>query len=163
MIREFTLEDKDYIIESHYSMYKEEYGYDISFKQFVAKKIQEYIIKKDPKERIWMIEIDSNLFGSISISKYDENTAQLGLFLVDPVLRGTGMGKKLVQTAVDFCVSNSFKKIILWTNDDLKSARHIYGKFGFIKVKTKESFLSNVKMVEGKWELKLEKPVTNEI
>ncbi|MFD2444221.1 GNAT family N-acetyltransferase [Bacillus sp. CGMCC 1.16607] len=162
MIREFTLEDKDYIIKSHYSLYKDEYGYDISFKQFVANKIQEYTVKNDPRERIWLIEIDKKLYGSISISKYDEVTAQLGLFLVDPVLRGTGMGKKLIQTAIDFCVSNKFNKLILWTNADLKSARHIYKKFGFTKVETKESFLSNVKMIEEKWELQLENPVDNE-
>lgn len=49
------------------------------------------------------LEVEGKQKGSISIKKVNENTAQLGLFLVEPDIRGAGNGQQLVQTAIDFC------------------------------------------------------------
>lgn len=85
----------------------------------------------------------------------NEDVAQLGLFLVDLSLRGTGLGKQLVQTAIDFCKEKNYKKVVLWTNSKLFAARRIYKNKGFQLIETRKQFLSNKELVEEQWELSL--------
>lgn len=65
------------------------------------------------------------------------------------------MGGQLVQKAIDFCREKNYKTIILWTNSELKAARHLYEKFGFRIMETRKETLSNQELVEERWELSL--------
>lgn len=153
MIRKFTLDDADYIINSHYEIYNKEFKYDLSFRDFIQERVKSLIKRSDPKENIWILEVDGKPNGSICIQKVNEDIAQLGLFLVEPGVRGTGYGNRLVQTAIDFCKEIGFKKIILWTNSELISARRIYTKNGFELKETRNQILSNKELIEERWEL----------
>ncbi|MFK7681940.1 GNAT family N-acetyltransferase [Priestia megaterium] len=156
MIRDFNENDKDYIIDSHYKIYNKEYNYDLSFKKFISNSVNQYIKKENNSlENIWILDIDGFPKGSISIKRTNEDVAQLGLFLVDPSLRGTGLGKQLVQTAIDFCKEKNYKKVVLWTNSELVAARRIYKNKGFQLIETRKQFLSNKELVEEQWELSL--------
>lgn len=156
MIRTFNLEDTNYIINSHYELYNKEYNYDLSFRDFISKNMEGFIERADNiKERIWILEVDKERRGSISIKKVNENVAQLGMFLVDPNLRGDGFGNQLVQKAIDFCRQTNYKTIILWTNNDLKATRHIYENNGFRLIKTRKQTLSNQELLEELWELSI--------
>ncbi|QTL51273.1 MULTISPECIES: GNAT family N-acetyltransferase [Priestia] len=156
MIRDFNENDKDYIIDSHYKIYNKEYNYDLSFKEFISNSINQYIKNANSLlENIWILDIDGCPKGSISIKRVNEDVAQLGLFLVDPSLRGTGLGKQLVQTAIDFCKEKNYKKVVLWTNSELVAARRIYKNKGFQLIETRKQFLSNKELVEEQWELSL--------
>ncbi|MGR6338856.1 GNAT family N-acetyltransferase [Priestia megaterium] len=156
MIRDFNENDKDYIIDSHYKIYNKEYNYDLSFKEFISNSVNQYIKNANNLlENIWILDIDGCPKGSISIKRVNEDVAQLGLFLVDPSLRGTGLGKQLVQTAIDFCKEKNYKKVVLWTNSKLFAARRIYKNKGFQLIETRKQFLSNKELVEEQWELSL--------
>ncbi len=156
MIRSFKAEDAGFIINSHYDIYANEYNFDLSFKNFIAKSVDDFIKRSDHvNENIWILEIDEEAKGSIGITKVNENVAQLRLFLVDPSLRGAGLGGQLVQKAIDFCREKNYKTIILWTNSELKAARHLYKKFGFRIMETRKETLSNQELVEERWELSL--------
>ncbi|MCX2829580.1 hypothetical protein COM13_26875 [Bacillus pseudomycoides] len=156
MIRTFNLEDTNYIINSHYELYNKEYNYDLSFRDFISKNMEGFIERADNiKERIWILEVEKERRGSISIKKVNENVAQLGMFLVDPNLRGAGFGNQLVQKAIHFCQQTNYKTIILWTNNDLKAARHIYENNGFRLIKTRKQTLSNQELLEELWELSI--------
>ncbi len=91
--------------------------------------------------------------GSISIKKVSDQVAQLGLFLVEPGVRGGGYGQQLLQRAIDFCKEKGYETIILWTNSELKSARMLYEKNGFRLNETRRQILSNKELIEEKWEL----------
>jgi GNAT superfamily N-acetyltransferase len=155
MIRTFRLEDADYIINSHYEIYNREYQYDLSFRDFIAESVKGFIKRSDSKENIWILEIEGKQRGSISIKKVNDKIAQLGLFLVEPSLRGSGYGKQLLQKAIDFCKENGYQTIILWTNSELKSARRIYEKNGFQLKETRIQTLSNKELIEERWELSI--------
>ncbi|WP_051314790.1 GNAT family N-acetyltransferase [Alteribacter aurantiacus] len=152
MIRTYRAEDKDYIINSHYELYHREFKYDLSFRDFVLKSIGGFIERGDPHENIFILDVNGKPSGSISIKKHDDTTAQLGLFLVEPVAQGTGYGQKLVEKAITFSKEKGYNRIILWTNGELKAARKIYIKMGFELRETKTSFLSNQEIIEEKWE-----------
>ncbi|MEC0208849.1 GNAT family N-acetyltransferase [Paenibacillus ehimensis] len=153
MIRKFTLDDVDYVINSHYEIYNREFKYDLSFRDFIEKRVKGLVERSDNKENIWILEVDGKPNGSICIKKVNEDVAQLGLFLVEPSVRGTGYGHRLVRTAIDFCKETGFKKIILWTNRELISARRIYEKNGFQLKEARNQILSNKELVEERWEL----------
>lgn len=156
MIRSFHLEDTDYIIRSHYEIYNKEYHYDLSFKEFIENTLNEFIKRADrSKENIWILEMDDEPKGSIGITKVNEHVAQLRLFLVDPGVRGAGYGGQLIQKAIDFCREANYKTIILWTNSELKAARHLYEKYGFRLIETRIQTLSGQDLTEERWELSL--------
>ncbi|BDG47259.1 GNAT family N-acetyltransferase [Parageobacillus sp. KH3-4] len=155
MIRMFKLEDADYIINSHYKIYNREYQYDLSFRDFIAESVNGFIKRSDSKENIWILEIEGEPKGSISIKKVNDKVAQLGLFLVEPDLRGSGYGKQLLQTAIAFCKEKGYQAVILWTNSELKTARRIYEKNGFQLKETRIRNLSNKELIEEKWELSI--------
>lgn len=155
MIRSFRLDDADYIINSHFELYSKEFHYDLSFRDFIADSVTSFIVRSDNKEHIWILELEGERRGSICIKKVNNNSAQLGLFLVEPNVRGAGYGQQLVQAAIDFCKEADFKSIILWTNSELTSARRIYKKNGFKLKETRIQTLSNKELTEEKWELTL--------
>jgi GNAT superfamily N-acetyltransferase len=155
MIRAFSIEDADYIVNSHYELYNQEFKYDLSFRDFVAKIVDGFLTRSDSREMIWILEIEGENNGSISIKKANEDTAQLGLFLVDPSLRGSGYGQRLIQTALKFCRDLGYQTVILWTNNELISARRLYKKNGFEIKETRNQTLSNKELIEERWELSL--------
>lgn len=144
------------MVNSHYDLYQREYGYDLSFKEFIENSVSDFMDTADRNcEHIWILDLEGKQSGSIGLTRVDKTTAQLRFFLIEPELRGLGYGGKLVKQTIDFARSNKYKTIILWTNSDLKSARHLYNKFGFKLVECKASKLSNQILTEERWELPL--------
>lgn len=112
-------------------------------------------MRSNKKENIFILEIEGQPSGSISIKQVAEHTAQLGLFLIEPHFRGSGYGKDLIIKALSFCVDNGFNKVILWTNEELEAARFIYQKIGFKLKITQRSILSTKVLLEEQWELEI--------
>lgn len=155
MIRHYRVEDQDYIVNSHYELYNQEFGYDVSFREFIEKSVRGFMERTDNAETIFILEINEKQSGSVSIKKVNDTTAQLGLFLVEPNVRGTGYGQKLIEAAITFSKENGYRSIILWTNSELKAARRMYERAGFKLKNTRTQMLSKKVLLEEKWELLL--------
>ncbi|WP_263705438.1 GNAT family N-acetyltransferase [Shouchella tritolerans] len=152
MIRTFRPADKDYIIQSHYELYNKEFQYDLSFRDFITDSVTGFMDRSNPRENIWILEINGKQKGSISIKEASDDTGQLGLFLLDPSTRGCGYGQKLLETAIDFCKETGFENVILWTNSELTAARKLYQQNGFERTETRVQLLSNKELTEERWE-----------
>jgi ribosomal protein S18 acetylase RimI-like enzyme len=77
------------------------------------------------------------------------------MLLVEPSARGLGLGSRLVDECVRFARGAGFSKIVLWTNSVLTSARHLYERAGFTRVKTERHHARGADLVSETWELKL--------
>ncbi len=130
--------DLGQIVQQHGVLYSQEYGYDFTFEAYVAEPLAQFAKRKSNRERIWLAKIDSKLVGSICICEISESIAQLRWFSIDPVARGKGLGKKLLDEALSFCLEQGYSKVILWTVAGLSASKSLYLRAGFQLVEESE-------------------------
>lgn len=111
-IRTYQTGDIEYIIKRHRELYKDEYGFSPEFGDYVAKYVRQFDKKHDPgRENIWIAEVEGKPVGVIAVVRIDATTAQLRWFLVEPEMRGRGLGHKLMKTVMDFCKAKEYRHI----------------------------------------------------
>lgn len=119
------------LIALHGIVYSEEPGFGPEFEAFVARTVAEFGIENRFRGRIWLLEREAELVGSCAIVRRDEQLAQLRWVLLSRRLRGTGLGRYLVETALDYCREIGYRRVFLETTDGLEASSSLYRKMGF--------------------------------
>jgi GNAT superfamily N-acetyltransferase len=124
--------DLGWTVMAHGEIYARQFGWDTTFEALVARIVADYSSAHDPtREAAWIAETDGRRVGCVFCVAKDDRTAQLRILLVDPLARGQGVGRRLVNECVAFARAAGYERIILWTNDPLVSAARIYASAGF--------------------------------
>jgi GNAT superfamily N-acetyltransferase len=148
--------DIGWVIHRHGVLYTEEQGYDQEFEGLVAEIGARFLLHRDPKrERCWIAERDGQIVGSVFLVRKSKTVAQLRLLLVEPSARGLGVGRRLVQHCVRFARRAGYRRIRLWTQNDLLPARGVYHKAGFRVVEETKHRSFGRNLVAEIWELDL--------
>jgi len=148
--------DIGYLIYLHGVLYARECGYDQTFEAYVANGLAEFVQSFNPYEdRIWVVEIDDQIVGSIAIGGASRLEAQLRWFLVHPDHRRLGLGRQLMKEALLFCKEHKYKTIFLWTTSELSAARHLYTSVGFRKTEEKTHKIWGKEVTEERYDLHL--------
>ena len=79
----------------------------------------------------YLAEREGQVVGSVFVVHQDADTAKLRMLYVDATARGLGLGRRLVDEALRFATARGYRRMVLWTNDVLVSARRIYEAQGF--------------------------------
>ncbi len=145
--------DIEEIISLHGFVYAQECGFDKTFEQYVSKPLREFAKSHTLREKIWIIEQKERIKGCIAVVKSDEVKAQLRWFLVHPDLRGKGVGRTLINEAIQFVKDNDYSSIFLWTVSSLKVANKIYTTMGFQLTEEKAHSLWGKYLIEQRYEL----------
>ncbi|WP_179078785.1 GNAT family N-acetyltransferase [Vibrio ostreicida] len=108
-----------------------ENGYDFTFEAYVAEPLSQFVLNQNDREKIWLVECEGQVLGSIAICQNTDSIAQLRWFILAPQLRGKGIGSKLLSTAISFAKQAGYSKVQLWTESNLGLALSIYEDLGF--------------------------------
>lgn len=124
--------DMGMVVNRHGVLYAREFGYDERFEALVAKVVAGFIENFHPdRERCWIAERDGRFLGCIFVVEKKKSIAQLRLLLVEPDARGMGLGRRLVDEVIQFSRTAGYRRLQLWTQSELTSARNIYRAAGF--------------------------------
>jgi DNA-binding MarR family transcriptional regulator/N-acetylglutamate synthase-like GNAT family acetyltransferase len=158
VLRTYQIGDIGWIVQRHGVIYEQEHGWNEKFEGLVAKIAADFLEAHDPKrERCWIAEKEGQNVGCVFLVAKSKSIAQLRLLLVEPRARGLGIGERLVAECVRFARYAGYRKIILWTNNVLVAARHLYEKAGFRLTREEGHQSFGVSLVGETWELELKK------
>jgi DNA-binding MarR family transcriptional regulator/N-acetylglutamate synthase-like GNAT family acetyltransferase len=149
--------DIGWVVYRHGVLYSQEWGYDERFEALVAQIVAGFVQRFDPvHERCWIAEKDGERAGSVFLVRSSKRVAKLRLLLVEPEMRGLGIGKRLVDECIRFARQCRYEKLLLWTQSELKAARSIYEQAGFRLAGTeRHQSWGRDDLVAETWELKL--------
>ena len=152
----FKSGDVGRLVEMHGLLYSQEYGFDHTFEAYVAKPLSEFVLRQSTSERIWLVDSDGMLMGSLAIVKHNETEAQLRWYLLHPTLRGKGLGMRLMEESIKFCREQGYKKVFLWTVSSLQAAARVYKKAGFQLVEENTHEIWGCLLTEQRYDLQLQ-------
>ena len=122
------------IAELHGTYYADHWGFDLFFEAKVATELSAFLRAYDAdRDALWLAMVGGRIEGGIAIdgTHAAESGAHLRWFILSDALRGKGMGRQLINRAVDFCMEKAYHRIFLWTFEGLDVARHLYESVGF--------------------------------
>ncbi|WP_454850415.1 GNAT family N-acetyltransferase [Promicromonospora soli] len=125
--------DLGWVVMTHGEVFHRQLGWNTDFEALVARIVADYAAGHDPAaESGWIAEVDAERAGCVFLVAGDEpGVAKLRILLVSPEARGLGIGGRLVDECLSFARAAGYRRVTLWTNDVLVSARRIYESVGF--------------------------------
>ncbi len=152
-------------VHLHGVVYSEEQGWDHTFDAYVAGPLAEFVKSSSPRDRIWIVELAEGaeerggkagrIVGSVAIVNFSDGEAQLRWLLLDPRVRGLGLGRRLVEEALVFSRSVGYSAVFLWTVRGLEAATSLYESLGFEKTEEKTSEIWGSIVTEVRYDLQL--------
>ncbi|TGM16345.1 GNAT family N-acetyltransferase [Leptospira selangorensis] len=150
--REARIGDLGYMIHRQAVLYRDEYKFNDSFEEYLIQGMLEYLKNKTEFDKVWIAESNGNIAGAISIIHSGKKLSQIRWFYTEPKFRNLGIGKNLLNLAVDYAKSKNVS-IFLWTLSNLDAARNLYKRFGFVLSESKQNQIWRKGLTEERWEL----------
>lgn len=149
--------DAGWIVMRHAEAYALSDGFDASFEALVARILADFLTERDTRtDRAWIAEGPAGRrLGCIFCVRLDAETAKLRLFWVEPEARGTGLGRRLLETCLGHARDTGFRRLTLWTHESHAQACKLYAKSGFTRTASEPKVNFGQPVVEQRWEIAL--------
>lgn len=146
------------VAELHGTYYHANWDFGAFFEARVAADMAEFMGRYDERrDGLWTVSPADRVEAAIAIdaSHADTQGAHLRWFIVSDALRGSGVGRRLIDTAITHCRTMGYPKIYLWTFEGLSAARHLYEKSGFSLASQEPDMQWGVEVIGQRFELLL--------
>jgi len=109
----------------------------------------------NPKEEIidkggfiFYAKLNDEIVGTASLIKKSESVFELGKMAVSEKAQGDRIGTILLEHCLNIAKQKQIKTLILYSNTQLKSAIHLYNKYGFSEIELEKGLYdrANIKM-----------------
>jgi GNAT superfamily N-acetyltransferase len=147
------------VAELHGTYYHDHWEFGLFFEAKVATELSAFLGRYDEeRDGFWTALLGGRVEGSITMDAIhaESEGAHLRWFIISDALRGQGIGYRLMNAAIDFCRTEGYKRIYLWSFEGLDAARHLYDKVGFRLVEQQRGSQWGVEVNEQRFELQLE-------
>lgn len=158
ILRGRRIGDLGYLTQRNGLLYNQQFGWDGGFEALAAQIYREFHeLPATPAKNLWVAERNGKILGSVFVIPYEGSaeTAQLRMLYVEPEARGLGIGTLLVQQVVTFARDHGYRRVKLWTQENLTSARKIYAARGFRLIESSPHHSFGKDLVSEFWELEL--------
>lgn len=158
VLRPHRLGELGWLVHRQGLLYNEQFGWNIEFEALIAGLYRDFeLAPAKPPKALWIAERQNSIVGSVFVvpSEGREGTAQLRMLYVEPEARGLGIGRKLVDQVIAFSRENGYRRVRLWTQSVLQSARRIYAAAGFTLLASRPHHSFGKDLVGEDWELEL--------
>jgi GNAT superfamily N-acetyltransferase len=121
------------LVRLHREVYEGEYDLEPSFANEVATQMAELSRSgwPGPREGLWLARIDGRAVGSVTLIEESSELGRLGHLVLVPEARGTGAGRRLVETVLAAARDAGYERLHLFTFSDLRAAGSLYRSVGF--------------------------------
>lgn len=127
----------------HSRFYAEHWDFGAYFEAKVARDMANYFDRYDPETDLTLVasvdngsETEGTIVGSITIDAGEPesvlNGVHLRWFITDDTTRGQGLGRTLMDQAMEHVQTCGFEKVYLTSFAGLEPARHLYESYGFV-------------------------------
>jgi ribosomal protein S18 acetylase RimI-like enzyme len=108
-----------------------------------------------PGEGLWIAELDGRAAGAITLRDLGGGLARLGHLALQPEARGSGAGRRLVETVLMAARAAGYERIELVTFSELAAARGLYREAGFQMTSSEQVVRWGRELDWERWELAL--------
>lgn len=151
---DFTAEDIELSIKRQREIFGGEFGFLDSSHPYAEKAIREFAVNWDKQKDFMLIAKENSKFaGTITFMGEENGVGHLRFLILEPHLRGKGIGKAIVTTALEWAKEMGYNHIWLSTHSVLETARHMYTKLGFVKVSEEPADEVVPNAMEEVWEI----------
>jgi ribosomal protein S18 acetylase RimI-like enzyme len=147
--------DMGALVRLHGILYAAEYGYDHTFEPYVAGPMAQFVLAGGQRQRIWIVERTDQIAGCLAVVEVSGDEAQLRWFLLDPKVRGLGLGRRLLGEALSFARQAGYQKAFLMTVDIHTEAARLYRSVGFQVTEEHQAVLWGGVLTEQRYEIRL--------
>ena len=152
--------DVNELVRVNGEVFEPEYALSPAFAGDMAMQLAELRRSGWPGERdgLWIAEADGQVVGGVTLRDLGGGLARLGHLALQPEARGTGAGRRLVETVLEAARAAGYERIELMTFSGLTDAREIYRRAGFEITSTEHTVRWGREMDWERWELRLREP-----
>jgi ribosomal protein S18 acetylase RimI-like enzyme len=98
-----------------------------------------HYLNEDSRSSFWVAErAGAGLVGMIGVWSAQDHHGQVRRLLVHPDHRKQGIGRRLVEAALQFCADRGYVKVVLDTDVDQQAAIALFKQCGFEHTRTRK-------------------------
>ena len=138
-------------------VFEPEYALSPAFAGDMAVQLAELRRSGWPGDRdgLWIAELDGHPVGGVTLRDLGGGLARLGHLALQPEARGSGAGRRLVESVLEAARAAGYERVELMTFSALTDARELYRRVGFEMTSSRRTLRWGREMDWERWELAL--------